>query len=142
MYVRQSSSVFAMLPLSAYDDDDGYAGAGNASQRMVRVRDYSAEQEQEQEQEQEEELQMEAVQQEEEEIEEDDEADEKQYVRDATEQTLRRRELSDHRTSRPFYPLSDFRVFSNITSSGLEFRGTYSCRPTTTTLHGGVSRDG
>ena len=81
------------------------------------MRDYSAEQEQEQQQEQEEELQMESLQQEPEEPEElPDQAEEKKYVTDATEQlpwavSLLGLRPEDHKASggqrKPFYPLSD-----------------------------------
>ena len=121
---------------SGYSSSGGYSTEGDGEEdgedgSMQTLRDYSAEQEQEQQQEQEEELQMESLQQEPEEPEElPDQAEEKKYVTDATEQlpwavSLLGLRPEDHKASggqrKPFYPLSDFGVHAAASTSSLTF---------------------
>ena len=103
---------------SGTDEED--EGDETGEDGVHQLRDYSAEQEQEQQQEQEEELQMESLQQEPEEPPEElDEAEEKNYSTDATEQAPWAIEAlrASPNGQRPFYPLSDFRVFAGLSAS-------------------------
>ena len=94
---------------------------GRVAVEASQLRDHSAEQEQEQEMEQEEMLQMESLQQDEEEHDEvDDVAEEKLYATDSQEQLpwpVEQLGSVKARSQRPFYPLSDFRVFASLSAS-------------------------